>query len=83
MDRQEILVRVKETVGRLLHIDPHDFFDGANFVRDLDVDSMQSMQVIAALEEEFKIHMDETKTLSLQTVAATADYIADILTRKQ
>jgi acyl carrier protein len=82
MDRQEILVRVKNTVGRVLHIDPPDFFDGAHFVRDLDMDSMQSLQLIAALEDAFKIKMDETKALSLLTVATTADYIGDMLMRR-
>ena len=79
MDRQEILIQVKNTVGRVLHIDPHNFFDGAHFVRDLDVDSMQSLQIITALEDKFKIQMDETRAMSLHTVAATADYIADVL----
>ena len=46
---------------------------------DLGADSMQSLELVAAFEEEFDIEMDEDKALEVQTVGNAADFIAEYL----
>ncbi|NLI23828.1 MAG: acyl carrier protein [Bacteroidales bacterium] len=75
MEKQELLTKVKEVVARVLKMDPEEIADDANFVFDLGADSMQSIQLVAAFEEEFGITMDQDKALSVQTVNAAADFI--------
>lgn len=75
MEKQELLKKVKEVVARVLKMDPEEIADDANFVFDLGADSMQSVQLVAAFEEEFGITMDQDKALSVQTVNAAADFI--------
>lgn len=75
MEKQKLLTKVKEVVARVLKMDPEEIADDANFVFDLGADSMQSIQLVAAFEEEFGITMDQDKALSVQTVNAAADFI--------
>lgn len=75
MEKQELLTKVKEVVARVLKMDPEEIADDANFVFDLGADSMQSIQLVAAFEEEFGITMDQDKALSVQTVNAAASFI--------
>jgi acyl carrier protein len=75
MERQEIMSRVKNVVSRVLKIDG-EIADDANLIFDLGADSMQSVMLVAAFEEEFGIEMPEDKALQVQTVAAAVDFIA-------
>ena len=79
MERQEISDRVKKVIGKVVKVDPATIADDANFVFDLGADSMQSVQLVGALEEEFDIEMEEDKALSVQDVAGAVDFVAERL----
>jgi len=71
--------RVKKIVANVLKINESEVTDDANFVFDLGADSLQSVQLIAAFEEEFDIEMDEDKAMEVQTISASVDFIASYL----
>ena len=75
MDRKEILERVKKVVREVIKPDG-EISDDANFIFDLGADSMQSVMLVSAFEEEFGIEMEEDKALQVQTVAEAADFIS-------
>ena len=79
MDKADVQGRVKKVIARVLKLDESDIGDSANFIFDLGADSMQSLELIAAFEEEFDIEMDEDKALEIQTVAVAVDFIAGYL----
>jgi acyl carrier protein len=79
MERSEIQKRVKSVIARVLKIKAEDIADNANFIFDLGADSMQSVELVAAFEEEFNIEMDEEKALEVQTVNEAVDFIAGYL----
>lgn len=79
MERSEIQNRVKSVIARVLKIKADDIADNANFIFDLGADSMQSVELVAAFEEEFNIEMDEEKALEVQTVNEAVDFIASYL----
>ncbi len=79
MNTHEVQSRVKKVIGNVLKINAYEIGDDANFIFDLGADSMQSMELVAAFEEEFNIEMDEDKALNVQTVSAAADFIAAYL----
>jgi acyl carrier protein len=79
MDRQEIAERVKKVIGRVLKMDPAVIGDDDNFIFDLGADSMQSVQLVAAFEQEFDIEMAEDKALQVQSVSGAVDFIAGYL----
>jgi acyl carrier protein len=76
MNRPEIESRVKNVIARVLKSDPNDIKAESNFVFDLGADSMQSVALIAAFEEEFDIEMEEDKARDVQTVGGAVDFIA-------
>ena len=79
MEKIEIQDRVKEVITKVLKVESSEITDDANFIFDLGADSMQSLELVAAFEEEFDIEMDEDKALEVQTVGDAADFIAEYL----
>ena len=79
MDRAEIEARVKQAVARALKRQEEDISSDANFVFDLGADSMESLQLVAALDEEFDIEMAEDDALNVQTVSDAVDFIKKML----
>jgi len=68
--------RVKEVVVRTLDVDPGRVTENAHFVRDLGATSIQSIELVAAFEEEFDIEMEEDKAREVQTVGEAVEFIA-------
>lgn len=79
MDRTEMISRIERVTATVLKIDPKEITPTANFAFDLGADSMQTVELIAAFEEEFNIEMDESKAREVQTVSDAADFIAGYL----
>ncbi|MCK4282709.1 MAG: acyl carrier protein [Candidatus Brocadiae bacterium] len=79
MDKEKILARVCKVVGDVLGVDVTDVTAGARFVEDLGAESIQSVELVAAFEEEFDIEMDEDAALQVRTVATAVDFIADTI----
>ena len=76
MDKQEIYDRIVKVVAGVLDIDREMIEPDSNFIFDLGAESTQSVQLVAAFEEEFGIEMDNEAALQVQTVGAAADFIA-------
>lgn len=75
MDRSEVQNRVRNVVARVLKVDESQVAEEANFIFDLGADSMQSLELVAAFEEEFGIEMDQDKALDVQSVGDAVDFI--------
>jgi len=71
--------RVKKAVADTLKIDVARVDDDSRFVEDLGAESIQSVELIAAFEEEFDIEMDEQAALGVKTVGSAIDFIQDVL----
>ena len=76
MNHPEIESRVKNVIARVLKTEANDIKLESNFVFDLGADSMQSVALIAAFEEEFNIELEEDKAREVQTVGGAVDFIA-------
>jgi len=79
MEITEIKTRVKKAVANVLEMDQTEISDDANFIFDLGADSMQSMLLIAAFEEEFDIEMELEKAQEVQTISGAVEFIATYL----
>jgi acyl carrier protein len=71
--------RVKEVVSRTLKVDVGRIADDARFVEDLGAESIQSVELVAAFEEEFDIEMDEEEALEVKTVGKAIEFIEKML----
>lgn len=79
MIKNGVVPRVKRVVSTVLKIDESEITDDANFIFDLGADSMQSLQLVAAFEEEFDIEMDEDKAVNVQTISDASSFISGYL----
>jgi acyl carrier protein len=77
--QKDVQQRVKKVIAKVLEINEDQIADDANFIFDLGADSMQSMELVAAFEEEFDIEMDEEKALDVQTVSHAVEFISGYL----
>ncbi len=80
MEKTEIQQKVKNVIAKVLKIKEDEIPDDGNFIFDLGADSLQSIELVAAFEEEFNIEMDEDKALEVQTVSDAVDFISEYLT---
>jgi len=67
--------RVKQVVASQLKVDIGRVTDAAEFVTDLGAESLQSIELVAAFEEEFDIEMDEDAALAVKTVGDAIKFI--------
>ncbi len=67
--------RVRKVVSRLLGVNESQVTDDSDFVRDLGAESIQSIELVAAFEEEFDIEMDEEAALQVNTVGKAIKFI--------
>ena len=71
--------RIKNVAAELLKIDSSRVQESSRFVEDLGADSMQSIELVAAFEEEFDIEMDEDAALGVKTVGDAVGFIDKVL----
>jgi acyl carrier protein len=79
MEKNEIQNRVKQVIARILERDEAEINDSDNFVFDLGASSMQSIQLIAAFEEEFGVELEQDKAMEIQSVSGAAEFISTYL----
>lgn len=79
MSTNGVQERVKKVIANVLKVKEDQIANDANFIFDLGADSMQSVELIAAFEEEFEIEMDEDGALAVQTVSDAVEFIAGYL----
>ena len=78
-----IFERVKGIIVEQLGVDDKEVIDSANFVDDLGADSLDLVELIMSLEEEFsnssqKIEIPDEDAEKILTVQDAVDYIRDL-----
>jgi len=71
-----IAARVRNVVAQVLKVDAARVTDDARFVEELGASSLQSIELVAAFEEEFDIEMDERGALGVKDVGGAMAFIA-------
>ena len=74
MDRSEIFDKNAEVAAYVLGVDVADISDETTF-DDLDADSLERLQLVTAIEDEFDLEIDDETLLSLNSVADAVDAI--------
>jgi acyl carrier protein len=70
---------VKRITSELLKVDPAKVNEPARFVEDLGATSIQSIELVAAFEEEFNIEMDQDEALGVKSVGDAVEYIRKVV----
>ncbi len=67
--------RVKEIIINELGVDPEKVTAEASFVDDLGADSLDTVELVMAFEEEFTIDIPDEDAEQMRTVGEAIDYI--------
>jgi len=75
MTKEEILAKVKNVISENVNVGEDQITTDAKFVEDLGADSLDQVELIMALEDEFEIKVPEEEAEKLTTVGEAVDYI--------
>ena len=77
MSAEEILEKVKEIIIEQLGVVESAVTMEASFIDDLGADSLDIVELIMALEEEFDLEIPDSDAEKVVTVSDVVDYIKD------
>jgi len=67
--------RVQKIIVEQLGVKPEDVKSEASFVEDLGADSLDPVELVMALEEEFETEIPDEEAEKISTVQSAVDYI--------
>ncbi|MGQ9560033.1 MAG: acyl carrier protein [Candidatus Oleimicrobiaceae bacterium] len=75
--------RVKEIIVDQLGVDANEVTEAASFIDDLGADSLDTVELIMAFEEEFDIEIPDEEAEKLTTVGKALEYLDKKLAEKK
>ena len=74
----DIQEKVKKIVVEHLGVEKDKVVDSASFVDDLGADSLDTVELVMAFEEEFNIEIPDEAAEKIQTIKDAIDYIGNL-----
>jgi acyl carrier protein len=75
VDRASIEKKVREMIVDSLGIDPEKISNDSSFVDDLGADSLDTVELVMAFEEEFGVEIPDEDAENLSTVGDAINYL--------
>lgn len=74
---EEIMAKVKKIIAEQLGVDESEITNESHFIDDLGADSLDTVELVMALEEEFGIEIPDEDAEKIQTVGDVQKYIEE------
>ncbi|MDP8991661.1 MAG: acyl carrier protein [Actinomycetota bacterium] len=79
MDRDQVLVTMREVAPEVLGVEPEAVVEEASFKEDLDADSLDLVELVMGLEERLDVSIPEEELSEIKTVGQAVDLVASKL----
>jgi acyl carrier protein len=79
MTDAQIKSELKEMMAEIMETEPDEIKEDAQFVKDLGMDSMMALEVLASLEKKYKIVIPEEELLKFTTLNNTVEVVSNII----
>ena len=73
---EEIQAKVVKIISEQLGKDESEIKMSSHFIEDLDADSLDTVELVMALEEEFEVDIPDEAAEKITTVQSAVDFIA-------
>ena len=73
----ELFQKVRSIIAQQLGADEFEITEDAHFIEDLGADSLDTVELVMALEEEFGIEISDEDAEKIQTVGDVIKYIKE------
>ncbi len=77
MDHDDIYEKVKEVIVDQLNVEEDDVTEDAAFVDDLGADSLDIVELVMALEEQFSVSIPDEQAEKIKTVGDAVSFITE------
>jgi acyl carrier protein len=81
MSEKSIEEKVKDIIVEQLGVNPEQVTPSASFIEDLGADSLDTVELVMAFEEEFNVEVPDEDAEKLQTVGDVVKYIEEKTTK--
>ncbi|XP_020554412.1 acyl carrier protein 1, mitochondrial-like [Sesamum indicum] len=75
LDKQEVIDRVLDVVKTFPKVDPSKVTPDVHFQKDLGLDSLDTVEIVMALEEEFKLEIPDKEADKIDSCPLAIEYI--------
>ena len=73
--------KIRDIIAEQLSVDPDEITEESSFIDDLGADSLDIVELIMALEEEFDMEIPDEDAEKISTVGDVIEYIKNVLDR--
>ncbi|OVA02473.1 Acyl carrier protein (ACP) [Macleaya cordata] len=77
LDKEEVIERVLSVVKSFPKVDPSKVTPDVHFQNDLGLDSLDTVEIVMALEEEFKLEIPDKEADKINSCKLAVEYIAN------
>ena len=67
-DDEKLKLELRQLISKVARIDPNIITDNSSLRKDLWIDSLQAIQIVALIEGKYNIKIDEVEIFNVETI---------------